>query len=522
MIAPEDGSPVQSGAWSGAWSGAAQAPLIEPTPLPAVTVGMLTRRAAQIGWVAVRHLASFPRRRRRAVRGAPALQVMGPSLRSAAEELGVTFVKLGQLLASSPSVAGEHLSDAMRGLLDNGPAVDFPELRRVVEEDLGATFDTVFSQFDPHPHAAASLAVVHRARLADGRPVAVKILRPGADRAVAADLAIISRAFRFLARQLPVGMVASLPGAVEGLAEQLAEELDLRNEARSMEWFRDLMEVIGVGGVRIPSVYAAASGRRVLTMEFIAGHPVDDLSAVERLGIDARRALEDLLHAWFAVTLCTGTFHGDMHAGNLLFTEEGPVALLDWGILGRMSPESRHFLRRSIEGALGDESAWADVRAHVMPSMGADVTRLTGMSEDEVFAMVRAQIEAIMTAPFRDLNLMALAPTSATVSGGAEVVGGSRRARLARVLAERRRVRGLGGLPDRPVDRGELLLVKQLVFFERHGKMFLADSPLIWDRAVFQALLALPESGPGYAGPRPIGSDHRASDDAELEEVIAT
>lgn len=472
-------------------------PDIEPLDLPEVSGPELLGRALSIFGAFGRHLAGVPLRQLRAGRGADPGAVLGPSLRGAVEDLGVTFVKLGQMLASSPSIAGQVLSDEMRGLLDRGPAVGIDAIRRIVEEDTGADFSATFSEFSPAPHAAASLAVVHRAVLADGTPVAVKVLRPEAPRRVAADLKIVGRVFGFLAAQMPVGMTASLPGAVEGLAEQLAEELDLRNEARSMAWFRHLVDLVGASGVIVPRTFPHASGRRILTMEFVAGHPVDDLASIGRLGIDARRSLEGLLRAWFAVTLCTGTFHGDMHAGNLLFTAEGHVALLDWGILGRLDPPSRRFLRRSIEGAMGDETAWADVRAHVMPTLGADVTRLTGMSEDEVFSLIRLQIEAIMTEPFERLNLLALVPTSpqALDLGGARPGGtrGSRRGRIAAALAERRRIRAAGGPGSPDVDRGELLLVKQLVFFERYGKMFLADRPLLWDTEVFRALLALPE-----------------------------
>ncbi len=291
-----------------------------------------------------------------------------------------------------------------------------------------------------------------------------------------------------------MGIATSLPDTVAGLAEQLAEELDLRNEARSMDWFRSMIELIGADGVIVPRSFPGSSGRRVLTMEFIHGRPVDDLASVEGFGFDAKIAVQRLLHAWFAVTLCTGTFHGDMHAGNLLFTAEGEVVLLDWGILGRLDPASRHFLRRSIEGAMGDEGAWPDVRAHIMQTVGAEITRLSGLSEDDVFGMVRGQIEMIMTEPFRSLNLMALVPQAATMpTGDGAGPPTSLRGWVRLVRSERKRMRSPSAVAPTAPDRGEMLLVKQLIYFERYGKLYLGDRPLIWDTDVYRALLALPE-----------------------------
>jgi hypothetical protein len=469
-------------------------PQIDPFALPRRGRVRAALRSARIAGTFGRRFATLPLRALRAGRGSDRRDLLGRPLRRAAEDLGPTFVKLGQLLASSPSIAGQTLADELRGLLDAGRAVPMADLRRVVEEDTGRPFAEVFAWFDPEPHAAASLAVVHRATLVDGTPVAVKVLRPGTDEVIADDLAAVEPLFRFLARQVPVGIISTLPDTVAGLAEQLAEELDLRNEARSMAWFREMVELIGADGVLVPRSYPDASGRRVLTMELMAGRPVDDLASVELLGFDAKRAVERLLHAWFAVTLCTGTFHGDMHAGNLLFTDEGEVVLLDWGILGRLDPASRRFLRASIQGAMGDEGAWTDVRAHIMPTVGAEVARLTGLTEDDVFAMIRGQIEMIMTEPFHSLDLMALVPQAPTMpAGDGSGPPTTSLGWLRLVRDERRRLRRPGAaLPPAP-DRGEMLLVKQLLYFERYGKLYLGDRPLIWDPAVYRALLALPQ-----------------------------
>jgi hypothetical protein len=472
-------------------------PPIEPVDLHAVPRLVRLRRAFRVAFVFIRHLGPVPftwaiRRGK-----TPFRDLLGDPLRISVFELGVTFIKLGQLVASSPSIAGEVLAESMRGVLDKGPAVPFDELKALIEADLGRPLDQTFSHLDREPFAAASLAVVHKGTLVDGTPVAVKVLRPESFSSVSVDMGIVQKFAHWLANTLPVAGIPTLPEMIDGLAEQLAEELDLRNEARVMGWFAEIVGLIGCRQVRVPGVHHDATGRNVLTMEFVDGFPVDDLESIAAKDVDASKAIEALIEAWFAVALCTGVFHGDMHAGNLLLTDQAEVILLDWGIVGRLPEPSRRFFRRSLEGALGDESAWPDVRDHMLSMFGSDALDQIGITPDQFMQMVKAQTTLIMTMPFDQLNLMMLMPTSLLPADEVIAVPTSIRGWWQTLREQRRRRREgdeslLAKIPEAQ-PRGELLLIKQLVFFERYGKLFLGSQPLIYDPQVYRSLLALPQ-----------------------------
>lgn len=454
------------------------------------------RRLNKIGYVTTRRVGPVLLRRPFTKDSERWKGQLGKAIAGSVSDLGVTFVKLGQILASSPSIAGETLANSMRRVLDDGPALPFEVVKSVIEHDLGKPLSKVFRHLDMKPFAAASLAVVHKGTLLDGTEVAVKVLRPHSAQVVATDLSLVRPLVNWLARTAPIGFLPAIPDTIEGLAEQLSEELDLRNEAAIMQWFATTVEVINAKGVRVPKTFPDATGKSVLTMEFIHGSKIDDLTAIADGDIDIRNAMESLIEAWFALALCTGVFHGDMHAGNLLLTPEGEVVLLDWGIVGRLPDASRNFFRRSLEGALGDESAWPDVRDHFMKQLPMESLESMGVTPDMLMEMIRAQTLMIMTAPFSELNLMMLMPNAQALedTGVSAPMPSSPREMLKLIRSERKKVKESGyfeALAQNSPPRGEMLLVKQLVFFERYGKMFLGDQPLIYDPEVYKTLLEL-------------------------------
>jgi hypothetical protein len=254
-----------------------------------------------------------------------------------------------------------------------------------------------------------------------------------------------------------------------------------------------MLDRMGVERLVVPTVYDEHSGHQVLTMELFDGVAADDVEGVDRLGVDAGPLFHECIRAWFATTLCAGVFHGDVHAGNVLVRPNGTLALLDWGIVGRLDTSTGTFFRRMIEGVLGDDAAWDDVAAHVRSTYGDAMFDALGVDDAQFTQFVRSQVEPLFHVPFSELDLR-------TMLIGDGATDGKRTGQRTKTESirnwwiERKRQRSLmnsdgygGGF-----DQATFLLSKQLVYFERYGKLFLPETSLLDDADAFRALLDAP------------------------------
>ncbi len=476
-------------------------PRIRARRLPDPTKGELAGRGLAIGAAVLRHFGPLAAHQLRVVRQGPlpATAIAHP-LRECFEDLGGTFIKFGQIMASSPGMFGDEVSEEFRSCLDTGPAEDVTLVRRRIEDDLGRDLPEAFAEFDPDPIGRASIAVVHRARLHDGRPVAVKVLRPGIEHVVATDLALMQPFIELVVRETGDQMAGSTLQLLDGFHQQIGEELDLRNEARALAHFRRLTQEVSLPLVAVPEPYPELSGPNVLTMEFFDGVPIDDLAQVAAMGIDPVPLVEAVVRAFFLTTVRWGAFHGDVHAGNMLLLRDGRIGVIDWGIVGRLDPDTHWFFLRVLAGALGDESAWTDVTAHITATYGPAIQEAVGLSDDELVAFVRSLIEPTFNRPFGEVSLATVFQATQLQVAKAQGIEAHRRTlrnavhRLRAQRRLRRMAEGSGGILS-DFDRGSFLLGKQLMYFERYGKLFLSDVPILHDRKFFSQLLESADGG---------------------------
>ena len=458
----------------------------------------IARRAAQISWVATKHFSPLALRAARAgdPRELPPDAYARP-LRLTFEELGTTFMKFGQLVASSPGVFGDDVSAEFRGCLDTGLPVPFDQVRRVVEADLGMLLEDAFAHFDPVPIGTASIAVVHRAKLYDGREVAVKVLRPGIEKRVSIDMDLFEPLLEVVARTTGEYAAGQLLQMFDGFRMQLGEELDLRNEARAIDHMAELLERVELPLVSVPYVVHGMCGPRSLTMEFIDGVPIDDLARIERFGFDPSPVVTQTVKGFLMTALRWGFFHGDVHAGNLLLRPDGRLGVIDWGIIGRLDPETHQFFRRVVEAALGDDDAWDDIATHAIKTYGAVLEDGLGMSHEDLRVFMKTTLEPLLRAPFGQVSLVEILTAPQQKVAEARGIEAERLTvpGIYRRFREQREVRRIAedtGVYESEFERGVFLLTKALMYFERYGKMYMKEVSIFEDEPFFREALAQP------------------------------
>jgi ubiquinone biosynthesis protein len=273
----------------------------------------------------------------------------GERLARSLERLGPVAIKLGQLLSTRADVFGAVFVEDLARLKDKLPPFSAEIARREVERGLGRPVETLFTRFG-EPVAAASLAQAHEAELADGRRVAVKVLRPGVVQRVAEDSEVLALAAGLVERWAPPARRLE-PRAFAATVIRATElELDLRLEAAGAD---ELGEVMARDGyMTAPRVVWDGVGKRVLTLEWAEGLPLTDPAALAQPGLDRKAVADNLIRAFLAQALDHGVFHADLHEGNLFVAAPARLTAVDFGIIGRLGPRERRFLAEILYGFL--------------------------------------------------------------------------------------------------------------------------------------------------------------------------
>ena len=252
------------------------------------------------------------------------------------EELGPTYVKLGQIVSSQVNVLPDDWAVELDRLQNEVPTFPFESARQIIESELGAPLEQLYAEVSEQPLAAASLAQVHRARLHDGTEVVIKVQRPGIDDQVRADLGVARRLGRAMEARSTWAREVGFRGLLDEFSSNLVEELDYYAEAYNMSTLAANMAELP--GVHVPTLYRELSSRRVLTQEFISGVKISNVAAIDAAGLDRAVIGENALRAAIKMLLIDGFFHADPHPGNLIVNlESGTVTFLDSGMVGELT-----------------------------------------------------------------------------------------------------------------------------------------------------------------------------------------
>ena len=274
------------------------------------------------------------------------------------ESMGPTFIKVGQLLSTRPDLIPPPYLKALARLQDEVGGFPPEQAKQVILEELGVSVSKAFSEFRDEPMAAASLGQVHFARLHDGRPVAVKVERPGIRKEVLGELDALREIAEFMEAHTDFGRRHRLVKMLEEFRVSLIRELDYIHEARNLITIRDNLRDFDL--IVVPSPIPAFTTSRVLTMDYVKGKKISKLSRLRLTEVDRAALVDALFSAYLKQVFVDGFFHADPHPGNLLLTPEGKIALIDLGMVGRIPPEMQETLLNlvlAISEGRGEEAA---------------------------------------------------------------------------------------------------------------------------------------------------------------------
>ncbi|MGE5399523.1 MAG: ABC1 kinase family protein [Ignavibacteriales bacterium] len=262
------------------------------------------------------------------------------------EELGPTFIKLGQLLSTRPDFLPQPYLDALARLQDNVKPFSYEEIEEIVQNELSVRISKGFLEFDPVPMAAASLGQVHKAVLRDGRAVAVKVQRPGIRETILQDLGALEDIAGTLDKHTDTGRRYSFLNILHEFKKALLQELDYKQEAQNL--IRLGNNLTRYEDIIVPQPISDYSSSKVLTMDYVRGKKVTSLSPLATLDLDGKKLAEELFKAYLDQVLIDGFFHADPHPGNVFITDNHKIALLDLGMVARIDPEVRESLLKLL------------------------------------------------------------------------------------------------------------------------------------------------------------------------------
>lgn len=394
-------------------------------------------------------------------------------LRRLFERMGATYIKLGQFIASAPTFFPAEYVEEFQNCFDRAPPVPYSEIESILREELQRPLDSVYEYIDPVPIASASIAQVHGARLKSSqKDVVIKVLKPGIEDTLVADLNfiyLVARVLEFLSPELER---TSLVAIIKDIKESMLEEVDFRKEAVNMEAFQRYIEAMGFDKqAKSPFVYQHCSTKRVLTMERLYGVPLTDLDSIRSLVPDPELTLVTALNVWFGSLISCESFHADVHAGNLWLLRDGRVGFIDFGIVGRISSRTWAAMEIFLASfATEDYNAMASALSE-MGATGNDID-VDSFAKDlqKIFSSLQELDTEIIVAAARSSDATAVS---------ANVVVDERQ--MNALFLDLVRVSESYGLK---FPREFALLMKQLLYFDRYTRLLAPSMNMLRDERI--------------------------------------
>lgn len=322
-------------------------------------------------------------------------KALGEALAKDLEKMGPTYIKLGQLLSTRYDLLPEAYCDALARLQDDVEPFPFAEVEPIVTAEVGLRMSKAFAEFEAIPIAAASLGQVHRAKLRDGREVAVKVQRPGIRKTIADDLDALEQVADWIDEHTDFGRRHKLRGMLDEFRKTLVRELDYRREAQNLITLGKNLEDFKL--IVVPKPIDDYTTSRILTMEYVRGVKITRLSDVAKLELPGKELAKELFRAYLQQILIDGFFHADPHPGNVFVTDDGRVALLDLGQVGYIAPQLQAHLTQlvfAISEGRSDDVLTFVVRVSEKtplfdePGFARAVADLVAMQKDRTIAQV--------------------------------------------------------------------------------------------------------------------------------------
>jgi predicted unusual protein kinase regulating ubiquinone biosynthesis (AarF/ABC1/UbiB family) len=379
-------------------------------------------------------------------------------LREAFEELGATYIKLGQFIASAPSLFPKEYTKEMDKCLDNVRPIPYPIIQKVIEKEFNKPLTEIFASFEENPIASASISQVHGAVTKDGFDVVVKVQRPDIQHTLETDMNLIYVA-TVLFTQLSPGLKSSgLIDLVKDFYENILQEVDFNKEADNIEEFDRYLVTNQEERAKVPRVYRNLSNKKVLTMERLYGVPLTDLESIRKYTNNPQETLTNALNIWFESLGKCKIFHADVHAGNLLLLKDGRLGFIDFGIVGRISNKVWEGLMLFMQG-IGTENA---------RFMAKGLIQMDSTSH---------QIDEVVFAKDLERVIDELKEIGKSVQSGNP--NDLDEGKLNRIMFDISDISKRAGLK---IPREFGLLIKQMLYFDRYVKILAPEMDLIRDQ----------------------------------------